>query len=166
MVVIVPPPLLSKDDLQPRLANARPKAWVRGSLLGIALGLAALFVVARWVNPYDQSGRPLRMETHVQIGLPPCAFKQLFGIPCPSCGMTTSFALLMHGDPGNSIRANAAGTFLAGVLLLAIPWSLVSAWRGRLIGLGSLERAATILVTIFIVLTVVRWLIVVAWKLW
>lgn len=146
--------------------NPHGKLWVRGGLVGIAIGLAALFAVARWVNPYDEFGGPLRMETHLQIGLPPCTFKQVFGVPCPSCGMTTSFALLAHGDPENSVRANAAGTFLAVVLLGVMPWSLISAWRGRLLGIGSLERAATILVTIFIVLAVLRWLIVVAWKLW
>ncbi|MGE0130055.1 MAG: DUF2752 domain-containing protein [Blastocatellales bacterium] len=30
--------------------------------------------------------------THEQLGLPPCAFLHFTGIPCPSCGLTTSFA--------------------------------------------------------------------------
>ena len=50
------------------------------------------------------------METHRQLGLPPCTFKEMTGLPCPSCGMTSSFALLVRGDVMNSLRANAVGT--------------------------------------------------------
>ena len=35
------------------------------------------------------------MGTHQQLGLPPCNFVTLTGYPCPACGMTTSFALLV-----------------------------------------------------------------------
>ena len=32
--------------------------------------------------------------------MPPCNFVLMTGKPCPSCGMTTSFALLVRGDIG------------------------------------------------------------------
>jgi hypothetical protein len=106
------------------------------------------------------------METHTQIGLPPCTFKRMFGVPCPSCGMTTSFALLMHGDPANSLRANAVGTLLAMFLLALIPWSLVSAVRGRAVFIQSMERALTVVVGVFLVLMLARWLVVLALTWW
>src|SRR5438094_461820 len=87
--------------------------WVRAVLLAIAIGLVSVFGIAAWLNPYDEAGRARRSETHLQIGLPACSFRALTGVPCPSCGMTTSFALLMHGDLANSLRANAVGTLLA-----------------------------------------------------
>ena len=45
--------------------------------------------------------------------------------------MTTSFALLMHGDVVASLGANPAGTLLALGLLLFAPWSLWASLRGR-----------------------------------
>jgi hypothetical protein len=134
--------------------------WLRGSLVGLVLGLATVFGIARWLNPYDENGQARRLETHLQLGLPPCNFRLLTGLPCPSCGMTTSFSLLMHGDWRNSLRANAVGTLLALFWLALVPWSLVSALRGRCLFIVSVERALTWTVAIFLVLLLVRWAIV------
>jgi len=49
--------------------------------------------------------------THEELGLPPCGFYLMFHKPCPSCGMTTSFALLMHGKIIQAIKAQPAGVF-------------------------------------------------------
>jgi hypothetical protein len=134
--------------------------WVRGTLVLLAGGLMAVFAIALWLRPYDTEGRPLRMETHRQLGLAPCTFYTLTGLPCPSCGMTTSFALLAHGDLGNSLRANAVGTLLAVFCLFLVPWSLAGALRGRMPFCRSLERFFTRAVIVFLVLLLVRWIVV------
>jgi hypothetical protein len=139
--------------------------WVRGALAGLALGLAAVFAVALWLDPYE-GGSPRRMETHRQLGLPPCTFYRMTGIPCPSCGMTTSFALLVRGDVGNSLRANAVGTLLAAFCLLLIPWCLAAVATGRTPFVRSLERALTVVVLTFLTLMLVRWAAVVGLALW
>jgi hypothetical protein len=136
------------------------EGWVRVALAAIAAGLVVVFGIALWLQPYDAEGQPLRMETHRQMGLPPCTFYTVTGLPCPSCGMTTSFALLVRGDLWNSMKANAVGTLLATFWLALLPWSVVCAIRGRLFLVGSLERALTVAVLAFLVLLLVRWVIV------
>jgi hypothetical protein len=133
---------------------------VRSALLAIAFGLVGLFGIARWLDPYDAQGKALRSETHLQMGLPACSFRYLTGIPCPSCGMTTSFALLMHGDLANSLRANAVGTLLAIFSLALIPWSLASALCRRPLFIRSLDRASMWIVAVFVVLLLSRWAVV------
>jgi hypothetical protein len=131
--------------------------WVRGLLLLIVAGLTAVFATAVYLNPYQADGTPRTMETHRQLGLPECTFKHVTGLPCPSCGMTTSFSLLMHGDPLNSLRANWVGTGLAVFCLLLIPWAVASVWLRRPLFIWSLEKALTISVVTFLVVMLLRW---------
>jgi hypothetical protein len=160
-IAIVPARALPTDRFQDPVAVLPVlNRWVRGTLLVIAFGLVGVFGIAWWLDPYDAEGKALRSETHLQIGLPPCSFRYLTGIPCPSCGMTTSFALLMHGDLANSLRANAVGTLLAVFSLALIPWSLASVLRQRALFIVSLERASTWIVVVFVVLLLTRWLVV------
>jgi Protein of unknown function (DUF2752) len=133
---------------------------VRGGLLGVTAGLVLVFAAAGYIRPYDADGQPLRMSSHEQLGLPACNFVRLTGKPCPSCGMTTSFALLAHGDVANSLRANYVGTALAVFCVLLVPWNLFCAWRGRYLFIRSAERALLVVVGMFLFLMLLRWGIV------
>jgi hypothetical protein len=119
-----------------------------------------VFALAAWIHPYDADGRPRSMATHTQLGLPPCSMVLLTGKPCPACGMTTSFALLAHGDVPNSLHANWVGTLLAFVWLALIPWALTSAIRGRLVGIRNGELALTVSVGVVLTLMLLRWAVV------
>ncbi|GIW80246.1 MAG: hypothetical protein KatS3mg105_2053 [Gemmatales bacterium] len=163
--VAIVPPFVSMIEQQRLFPRDRPKTngWARAGLLAIALGIASVFAVALWLDPYDEAGRPRRMETHRQLGLPPCTCYDRFGIPCPSCGMTTSFSLLAHGDVWNSLKANFVGTLLAVFCFVFMIWCvLCSIWR-RFLFLNSLESFLTTAVVVFVVLLLTRWLVVLAW---
>jgi len=142
--------------------------WVRGTLLFIVGGLIAVFTIAVLLNPYNADGTAKTMGTHTgpPLYLADCTFKVVTGVPCPACGMTTSFSLLMHGDLSNSLRANWVGTGLAIVCLAVIPWGLISAWLKRPLFIASLEKALAFAVVGFLIVMMLRWGIVLVLFWW
>lgn len=98
--------------------------WSRLLIGGASLMCLATFALAIWLTP-DPSGS----GTHQQLGFPPCTIKSLFQIPCPTCGMTTSFAHFVRGEWSQAARANASGLILACWGAMFVPWSIVSWYR-------------------------------------
>jgi hypothetical protein len=91
--------------------------------------------------------------THRQLGLPPCGFLTVTGHPCPSCGLTTSFAYLVRGQILNSLKAQPFGTiFYAAMILVAIV-SGFSIWNripvSRIISSDYFERSQYALLIFF-----------------
>jgi hypothetical protein len=151
------------DDPEPRRyrrVSRRLRQWVRWFLLVLATVFVAVLGVAVWLNPYDDAGHARTMSTHTQLGLEPCTMVVMTGKPCPACGMTTSFALLMHGDVANSMRANWVGTLFCFALVLLTPWLILSAIKGRLYGVTNGELFSTVLLTSLLFLMTIRWLII------
>lgn len=111
----------------------RPRLGRGGRLALLAAGLLLVCVygLAAWLDPFDGRGRPLARGTHEQLGLGPCQFLQWTGKPCPSCGMTTAFSLLMHGRLLAAAKANLAGLALALAGLPLAAACFVGAWLGR-----------------------------------
>jgi hypothetical protein len=151
-----------EEKEQPLDAIPVISGWIRVVIVLAAALLMTVFAIAFWLNPYEENGQARRLETHRQLGLPPCTFKELTNLPCPSCGMTTSFALLVRGDLMSSLRANAAGTVLAVLWAAAIPWLLLCGVTGRPWGRALAQRTILGLVIAFMVLLFVRWIIVLA----
>lgn len=98
----------------------------RGLLVSAGLCLLGLLVVARFLTP-SQSG----MGTHQSLGLPPCGAVVLWGIPCPSCGMTTSWAWFVRGDFWRSWATNPGGFLLAIFVVLMSGWMGISGLLNR-----------------------------------
>ena len=51
-----------------------------------------------------------------------CLFKQLTGIPCPSCGLTRSFIAISHFEFAKALQYNLAGLLIYIIVLLQIPY--------------------------------------------
>jgi hypothetical protein len=104
-----PPDELQSDTTQSaQVTRASRSNVVRCLALMIALVPLAGLGVARSLQP-SSSG----MGTHQQLGLPPCSMQLLFGIRCPGCGMTTSWAHFTRGNWTQSIQASGGGFLLA-----------------------------------------------------
>jgi hypothetical protein len=151
------------------IADAEPPeplpGWVRLGLLAAVAVVAGVFSVAYWIDPY-RGGPGLRMGAHRQLGLPPCSFLDLTGVPCPSCGLTTSFAYTVRGDFSNGLRANWVGVLMVIGCVVMVPWAAYSAWKGRLLGVKSLEGPLVATVLISFLLLFLRWGVLVGGALW
>lgn len=116
----------------------------------LALGIAASLVVVRTLEP-DRSGH----GTHQQLGLPPCTFVVLFGRRCPTCGGTTAWANLVRGRVADAFSANAGGALLGLIAIAAVPWLLLSSWRGRwLVGKPGSTAVAWTVMAVFAVMLI------------
>lgn len=111
------------------------RGWQRGTLFLLGLILFLGFLIAWRLTP-----DPRGFGTHQQLGLPPCSLELFFGIPCPGCGFTTSFALFVQGDWPSSLKANPAGFGLALGCSLFIPWLWLSSLLGRTWGMNQPGR--------------------------
>ena len=136
-------------------SNSATNALSRGSRLLVgwsAIGLLALLAVAAWLKPDPQG-----LGTHQQFGLPPCTFRVLFGLPCPTCGMTTAWAHLVRGELGDAFLVNAAGALLAMLAIAAVPWLVGSAIRGRWFGRAPNGNVVAWMATGICLIAFVQW---------
>ncbi len=133
---------------QPTQPSANLSKTVRFTSGVLGISALGLLLVAHSLVP-DVRG----LGTHEQLGLSPCTIKQVFGIRCPSCGMTTSWSLISHGRVGAAFQANAGGVLLAGLASLAGVWLVASAALGRWATRPPSSRA--VLATMLVVLAVV-----------
>lgn len=79
---------------------------------------SSLLLIPFFLHP-DNRG----LGTHEQLGLPPCPIQHFFHIPCPSCGLTTSFSLITHGKWISAFSIHPLGPIL---YLLGLVWIYIS----------------------------------------
>lgn len=87
--------------------------------LVLLLVASAVLVIARLLPP-----SPRGVGTHQQLGLPPCFFLKLTGLPCPSCGLTTSFAHAAKLHFYEALLAQPFGLLAFCLTALLIPLSV------------------------------------------
>lgn len=98
----------------------------RALWLVAALASWPVAILSAWLSP-DRRG----FGTHQQLGLPPCSFEAATHVPCPGCGLTTSFTNMAHLHPVDALRAHLMGPPLFALTLavaLAAPVAIRRGW--------------------------------------
>jgi hypothetical protein len=134
----------------PDFPRFSPRGRLFAALLG--LGFLGLLVAASRLEP-----DPRGFGTHEQLGLTPCSFYRWTGRLCPTCGATTAWAHLLDGHWAAAVRANLAGTLVAGLALVAVPWLLVSAIGGRWVVAKPSPRGLLTVATALAIVAVLDW---------
>ena len=102
--------LATVQPLEPivlQVAGGRP-VLARATAGLVLVGCVSLFAVAARLDPAAGG-----IGTHEQLGLPPCGMAMIWGLPCPTCGMTTAFAYAARGQFAAAFHAQPAGLTLA-----------------------------------------------------
>ncbi|MDQ7013215.1 MAG: DUF2752 domain-containing protein [Planctomycetota bacterium] len=142
------PPTTTAGGLVRRRAPTGARLLAAG---GAVAGLTVLGLAA-WVTP-DATGH----GTHVQLGLPDCAWAQAFDKPCATCGMTTSFAYASHGNLLGSAKAQPFGFLLAVVTAAGVWGAGHVAVTGSMIGPAAARLLNTKVLWGSIVLLLTAW---------
>jgi hypothetical protein len=144
-LIFSPPPVRSRMD-----------TGDRAMALMISMICLAVLITAALLPP-----SPDGMGTHTRLGLQSCEFYKNYHIPCPSCGMTTSFAWFARGNLLASFYVQPMGTALA--LLAAI-----SFWTGLYVAITgrAAHRLLLILPSRYYVIPLLSWAIIAwGWKI-
>jgi hypothetical protein len=96
-------------------------SWQR-RFIGASILLAAGFVLAWFLQPGT-----IDHTTHTGLSL--CAFRNLTGLPCPGCGMTRAFHLLVHGRIPEALQMNPISVILFVSAAIELVNSVVGAVR-------------------------------------
>src|SRR6476620_6767805 len=97
-------PIIFSPSIEPQ----RLSIPARGMVFALALLLMGVLILAHSLRP-----SPSAVETHMQMGFQRCEFLARTHLPCPTCGMTTSFSYFAHGNLIASFFVQPMGFLLA-----------------------------------------------------
>lgn len=119
----------------------------------VCAAILALLITAAGLEPSTHGH-----GTHTQLGMPPCGWVMAFGKPCPTCGMTTSFAHAANLNLWESFKVQPAGALLA--LFAAVGFwpalwiAITGSQLARVLGILTRPR----IVWVFVGLVFIAWM--------
>lgn len=123
----------------------------------ISLACLAVLCLAVYLVP-----SPEGVGTHTALGLQQCAFLARTGIPCPSCGMTTSFSWFVRGNLIASVYIQPMGAMLAFLSAMTVWAAGYSAISGRAVHRVVLSMPRRYHFVPLLALSLIAW----AWKIY
>jgi hypothetical protein len=128
-------------------------SWAeRLAQLALACGAWGLLALSASLTP-----SPEGLGTHEQLGMAPCTFHQLTGQPCPSCGMTTAFALMAHGRVFEAAIVHPFGALLFALVLASAVVLSVCFAVGRSVKLWCYSTKTPLVIYALILLWLAGW---------
>lgn len=88
-------------------ARIAPDPWTRHAVARLGASILAVAALIAWPHVLPALARWTDAA---------CLLRELTGLPCPGCGITTSLLALGRGDLVASWAANPAGVVVAGLL--------------------------------------------------
>ncbi len=132
------------NDRGRRLAIKDPASLVFGAFVLVALTAGYFFPTS----------------ATLQHWAPPCAFRAIFSMPCPTCGATRAFVLLAGGDVFGALWFAPLPTLLAFAGAIMGGWALLTQ-------IGAIKRSADLFIAdllsrpkalaLFVVIVVFSW---------
>jgi Protein of unknown function (DUF2752) len=92
--------------------------------VGLLVSACSVLAAALWLKP-----AACGYGTHTQLGLLPCNFLRLTGLPCPSCGLTTCFAYAIRLQFRKAFLANPFGILAFFGAVSLIPATIFLLWH-------------------------------------
>ena len=116
-----------------------------------------MLILAATVAP-----NPKGVGTHTELGMYDCQFLARTGLPCFSCGMTTSFAHFVRGNFLGSLYVQPMGFVLAVACAITFWVALYTGISGR-----PIARLVRLIPPRYYVAPLMAWAVIAwGWKIW
>lgn len=119
-------PIIYSRSSPSALSAGRLRPGARLLALVVAVSCLSVLVLAAILPP-----SPNGVGSHRALGLNSCQFLDSTGLPCPSCGMTTSFTWFARGNLLASVYVQPMGTALAAIAAACVWGGFYVAVTGR-----------------------------------
>lgn len=135
------------------------------------LGLALIALLGSFLlQPRGDTGLYVTVPVWgTRLPLPDtCLSRTVFGISCPGCGLTRSFAAMARGDIASALQLNPCGPLLFILCCLQVPYRVLAYLNvGRTIPwLQRIEKQGLVITWCIVIGLIAAWIAGLAWELW
>jgi hypothetical protein len=134
-------------------------------IVGLAEPPRILTMAARWSRGRQAAvvisllGAAALVDADRPLPLDLCLWRHLTGRLCPTCGLTRAICHALRGDLSASLNLHPAGLLVVAGLAGWAGWSGLEAWRGESIHEAARERCATAMLRVGLAVSLLSWVV-------